>query len=145
MIYYLPYTPKNITYNVKYVTHLWCGADRVWWAALCQKVQGHFLALVRPCIHDIAFDNFCKNKKMCYCYLTLMVSTAWEWGSMSNRWKYWQPIRIDFRLVELFWMAISTNTNFNEHFWTYFVFVFVMLIQNVISCSTFEMTFQLIS
>ncbi len=27
---------------------LWCLADRVWWAALCQKVQGHFLAAVRP-------------------------------------------------------------------------------------------------
>ncbi len=51
IIYYLPYTPKKTNNNVKkYATHLWCGADRVWGAALCQKVQGHFLAPVRPCL-----------------------------------------------------------------------------------------------
>ncbi len=27
---------------------VWCVADQVWWAALYQKVQGHFLAPVRP-------------------------------------------------------------------------------------------------
>ncbi len=58
MIYYLPYTPEKRNYNVrKYTTHLWCGAqcvaDQIWWAALCQKVQGPFLAPVRPWIKPI--------------------------------------------------------------------------------------------
>ncbi len=72
MIYYLPYTPDKTNYNVKkYATHLWCGvwcgvvwcvADLVWWAALCQKVQGHFLAPVRPCIYIYTVYIHCPPK-----------------------------------------------------------------------------------
>ncbi len=37
--------------NVCNKTNLQDWADWVWWAALCQNVQGYFLAPVRPCIH----------------------------------------------------------------------------------------------
>ncbi len=29
----------------------------VWWAGLCQKVQGHFLAPVRPCTAPVTDDS----------------------------------------------------------------------------------------
>ncbi len=52
MIYDLPYTPEKTNYNVKNMPLIYgvvrCVADRVRWASLCQKVQGHFLAPVRP-------------------------------------------------------------------------------------------------
>ncbi len=45
------YTKTN--YNLKSMLLIYgvvqCVADRVWWAKLWQKVQGHFLAPVRPC------------------------------------------------------------------------------------------------
>ncbi len=54
ILYYLPYSPEKTNYNVKNMPLIYgvvqCVADRVWWAALCQKVQGHFLAPVRPCL-----------------------------------------------------------------------------------------------
>ncbi len=50
----MPYTPVKTHYNVKNMPLIycavWCVADRVWWATLCQKFQGHFLAPVRPCL-----------------------------------------------------------------------------------------------
>ncbi len=46
IINYLPYTAEKTHFNVKNMPLIYgvvrCVADRVWWAALCQKVQGHF-------------------------------------------------------------------------------------------------------
>ncbi len=46
IINYLPYTAEKRNFNVKNMPLIYgvvrCVADRVWCAALCQKVQGHF-------------------------------------------------------------------------------------------------------
>ncbi len=39
---------KNCSVHNEMVGVVWCVADQVWWATLCQKVQSYFLAPFPP-------------------------------------------------------------------------------------------------